>query len=188
MSTVQVEKNVFQVEVQENTIILQTTNPVDALTLKGIGISVNMETISDGDALVYSEADNKWVAQPIDSSTAIKMGRSVPAGTAPISGHRAVMQEDGALSYASSDNLAHLYRVMGITTQAALSGDPAFVCISGEIIEPSWNWEVGKAVLLGLNGTLVQTLPPEAKFVMQLGIPLSPIKLQVEKKMPIILA
>jgi len=65
---------------------------------------------------------------------------SYPASTA-LSGHRMVtLDATGEASYASSDNIVHANRVLGMTTGAADAGATAYIQTFSELVEPTWNW------------------------------------------------
>ena len=76
--------------------------------------------------------------------------------------------------------------MLGITTGAAAAGDAINVQASGEMTEVSWNWTPGLPVFLGTNGLLTQT-PPVSGFQLVLGVAISPTKLAINIKQPIVL-
>ena len=94
-----------------------------------------------------------------------------------LGGHRVVaINELNQAVYASSDAT----RIpVGITTGAAVSGAEATIQVSGELTEPSWNWDVTKPVFLGLSGLLTQT-PPTAGTLAVIGFPTASNKLLLD--------
>lgn len=96
----------------------------------------------------------------------------------PLSGHRMVtLDSNGLLIYASAETLAHANRVIGMTMGAVSAGVAPSVIKSGEITEPTWNWDTSLPLYLGANGLLTQTPPvgPTTKFSNVIGFPISPI-------------
>jgi hypothetical protein len=101
-------------------------------------------------------------------------------------GHKVVRAVAGGVAPASSNNLADLGKVVGVTLNAALMGDLIEYSYSAEIIEPSWNWTVGP-IYLGLNGVPTQT-PPTTGFIQQIGVATAPTKIVVSLGPPILLS
>lgn len=105
-----------------------------------------------------------------------------------LSGHRAVLLDmNNTAIYASNDMTAFGIRVLGITTTAAILGTDVNIQTAGEIIEPTWNWDVTKPIYLGLDGYLTQT-PPSSGFVLIVGFPSSSTSIIVDIRDPIILS
>jgi hypothetical protein len=94
---------------------------------------------------------------------------------------------DGKLYYADCTNLAHLNRVLGVTTGAAEPNAPAIVRAFGIMTEPAWNWDLSKFIYLGTNGLLTQA-PPPTGFLLELGWPVNPTSMMVQIELPILLA
>ena len=85
---------------------------------------------------------------------------------------------------------AHVGRLAGITLGAALEGTPINVRAAGEIVEPSWAWDVDTPVFLGLDGLLTQA-PGDtagAVFTQVVGMPTSSTSLFISPGQPITLA
>lgn len=101
----------------------------------------------------------------------------------PIGGHRVVVATENGCNYADSADTSHINRVIGMTKSAWSLGDLVEVFNGGEIIEPSWSWNVG-AVYLGSNGLLTQ-IPPTTGFIQQIGVALSATKLLISIQQPI---
>ena len=108
----------------------------------------------------------------------------------PISGHRVVLlNSNGTADYASSNNISHATRVVGISTHAADAASPLIIAIHDEIVEPTWNWDTSKPVYLSGGGYLSQVEPvfPTDKFSLIVGMPLSPTSLFINIGIPITL-
>ena len=106
----------------------------------------------------------------------------------PISGHRVLaIGDDSKLIYADSSNIDHIHRVAGISISAFNQDVQALVMHSGLIEEPSWNWEFGKPVILGLNGMLVQDIDQNSVFYMQVGRVVNSTTIVISVQNPFIL-
>lgn len=106
----------------------------------------------------------------------------------PISGHMCVaLDSNGAVTYASSDDLSFSGRVTGISEAAAILGASVSVKYSGLIEHNGWSWLPDQLVYLGLNGLLTQTLPPTALFVQVVGKALGPTRLLLNMQPPVTL-
>ena len=105
-----------------------------------------------------------------------------------LSGHCIIcVNAAGQAVYADKDTPATLQQVLGLTTRAALTGNPVTIIPEGEITEPSWTLNPRAPVYLGNNGQLTQTLPTTGA-ILQVGLPLSATQMLVNIKMPISLA
>ncbi len=108
----------------------------------------------------------------------------------PISGHRIVtLDSQGKAIYASAAIAAHANRVVGMTTNAASTGDDLNIKKVGEVTEPSWNWQPDMPVYLDVDGFLTQTPPafPEANFSVVVGFPISATTMFINIGIPITL-
>lgn len=76
--------------------------------------------------------------------------------------------------------------VLGITTQAALSGESVNVQIKGELSEGSWSFIQGSRLWLGVSGTITQVIPTGATQV-ELGTALEPTKIFINIQPPLYL-
>lgn len=102
----------------------------------------------------------------------------------PLSAHRAVYQadSDNRIRYASytDDTVAE---VLGITTSAAGSaGALVNVQLSGELFEPSFNFQPGP-VFLASDGLLTQ-FPASSIAVLQIGVAITPQTLLIRIQQP----
>lgn len=105
-----------------------------------------------------------------------------------VSGHRAVRATSAmGVAYADPSTPAHKDLVVGITTTAALSGDPLTVLASGALVEPSWAWTPNALIYAGANGTLTQ-VPPSSGWLRILGFATSATSMVVQLLPPIVLS
>lgn len=104
-----------------------------------------------------------------------------------IGGHRVVIHNGGSLYYASSQNIAHLNKVVGLTTLAATLGATSSYVSEGVVTEPSWTWDILKPVYLAENGLMTQFPANTTGFTMIIGMPVSSTSLYVSLKTPILL-
>jgi hypothetical protein len=107
--------------------------------------------------------------------------------TSVINGHRVVVDSNGSVEYLSLLDLSHGARVLGITQNAALTGDISQVQYSGELVEPSWNWIPDLPVYGTNNGMLTQT-PPTSGFVITLGVAMTATSIFINIQQAIYLA
>lgn len=113
----------------------------------------------------------------IDGNTA-----TVTAAEA-LGGHRVVTV---AGNYASKDNAADKFKILGVTQGAVSNGATATVTTYGTMTESSWNWTEGSPVFLSTNGLLTQT-PPTSGFRIIIGRPQTATTLFVDISEPIII-
>lgn len=82
-----------------------------------------------------------------------------------LSGHRAVYKSNDNVFYADRLDLTNVSNIIGITLGAAILGASVTVVTFGPTIEPTWGWEVGKSIFLGIGGELTQTVPDSGVLV-----------------------
>ncbi|MFO0992548.1 MAG: capsid cement protein [Hyphomicrobiales bacterium] len=111
---------------------------------------------------------------------------TLPAGAA-VSGHRVIAWENGEARHADPTVLTDGRRVIGVSLNAALTGDPVTVRQSGLVVDASLALVPGLPVFLGPDGALIQTPPtaPSAAFQLRIGSALSPDTLLVRISQPI---
>lgn len=106
----------------------------------------------------------------------------------PLSGHQGIaLDASGKAIYASCDNLAHVLKVVGISTGAAAAAATLSVQSKDTLDHNGWAWVAGDTIMLGLNGALTNSLPVGAAFLQVLGKALSPTRILVGVQPPIIL-
>ena len=108
---------------------------------------------------------------------------TLPAGEI-LSGHRAVISDNGLAFYADNQTLAHAGQLAGLTMGAALEGDSVTIQALGLITEQSWQWIPGP-LWLGSNGVITQTIPATG-MQWRLGTALTATTVLWEPDMPII--
>lgn len=109
---------------------------------------------------------------------------------AALGGHRIVIiDQDSRAQYASSMDVSHALKIIGLTRGAAVEGDMVAVQRAGRITESSWNWAPGQPVFLGDNGLLTQVPPslPTSLFSLIVGFPIAPTSLFLSLREPILL-
>jgi hypothetical protein len=102
-----------------------------------------------------------------------------------LSGHRVVKVVADGADYASASEPGDAALVVGITVGATLATDLAKIQTSGELIEPSWNWQLGP-VFNDVDGQLTQ-VNPSTGYSLVVGIAAEPTKLLISLKSPIVL-
>lgn len=88
----------------------------------------------------------------------------------PIGGSRLVAYGANGVRYAGNDSLDDASFLLGLSMNAAASGDNVTVRLSGVVKDTGWAWTPGKPLYLGLNGHITET-PPElpAVFTVTIG-------------------
>lgn len=105
---------------------------------------------------------------------------AVYPAAAAVSGHVAITLDSlGKVIPASADVPAHRL-VAGITTGAAVTDASTEVVSSGIIEHIGWAFTPGATVFLGLNGAIVQTVPPTAVFSKVLGVAVTPTRISLD--------
>ena len=102
-----------------------------------------------------------------------------------VSGHRVMKAVAGGTDYASSASTGDAQLVLGISKGAALTGDPVSIQTEGELVEPSWNWDLERPVFNGVDGLLTQDNSASG-YSLIVGIPLTPNTILVAVKQPIV--
>ena len=120
----------------------------------------------------------------VNQAVVIQQGGSSSSSTVvritaqAISGHSVVGIDQAGLAIVASSDTPTVQPI-GISTGAAASGQPVTIQLTGEVLEPSWNWDVTKPVFMGLNGVLTQ-VPPSTGVVVTVGYPTKPTGLLLD--------
>jgi hypothetical protein len=104
---------------------------------------------------------------------------------ATVSGHRVIML-DSLGNGIHADPTASNYRFAGISISAANIGGAFQARITGEIVEPTWNWTPGDFLFVGANGVLKPT-PPTSGVSQIVSVAKTPTSIIVQPQMPIIM-
>ena len=105
-----------------------------------------------------------------------------------IGGQRILVGIAGSIAYASNANLSHAGKVIGISVNAATTGQLVDIHESGEITDSSWTWTIDQPVYLGTNGLMTQTPPAtgSALFLQVLGFAVLTTKVFFRPFQPIV--
>lgn len=106
-----------------------------------------------------------------------------------LGGHRVVtLNSSGEAIYADNTNIAHIDKVLGVTTHAVDSGDEVAIQTYGELEEASFAWTVATpAVFLVANGLMSHTAPTTG-FVRKVGFVTEADTLFIDLGEPVALA
>lgn len=74
--------------------------------------------------------------------------------------------------------------VIGIS--AAAGTDVSYIR-TGIYSDPSWNWTIRVPIVMGWDGVMTQTQPPDAQVLQRVALPLSPTRIIIRIEAPIIL-
>ncbi len=91
----------------------------------------------------------------------------------PLGGHRAVTADGW---HATPSTLDHL---VGITAGAGATGDATEYVSHGLMVEPSWTWQAGAPIFVGLDGVLTQT-PPVSGLTRRVAWAISETEINVD--------
>jgi hypothetical protein len=130
----------------------------------------------------YMRKNKSWLPVEIPSIIVSKIAAEV------IGGHRVVIvNSDNKLLYANNSIPEHKWKILGISTQAAVLGAACIYAINNqEIQEVSWAWDTAKPIYLTGLGLLTQ-VPPTTGFINVVAFPTSPTSLTVRLSNPITL-
>ncbi len=117
--------------------------------------------------------DGSGVDVPEQASGADSALKTTGIAGATLSGHRVVVSENGVLQYASNLVVSHTLSLVGLTTGAVTAGQQVSVHTFGELTDPSFSFDVTKAIYLGNDGGLIQYLPDSPAMIFRLARPLS---------------
>jgi hypothetical protein len=137
-------------------------------------------TVEEEGALIIVQDGCETVPAPTPDAYA---HRFLMTAGVTLSGHRAVISDNGIATYASQNNPAHDGKLAGITMGAALEGDTVTVHALGLLTEPTWSFTPG-AIWLGENGVITQTKPVTG-LLWRLGTALTPTTILWKPDLPI---
>lgn len=163
------------------TIVPQDPTLITTTDFRSVPQGINLTASGNGDSYLADDG----LYKTITASGASSLINTYTASTA-IGGHIVVYQTDSGIDIASSNSVSHASRVIGVTNSAVEVNSNVPVTLSGELVEPTWAFNSGFPVFLSINGTLTQT-PPTVGFILQVGVAISPTKLLISIKLPIIL-
>lgn len=78
----------------------------------------------------------------------------------------------------------HFYHIDGVARTSVSAGNTLQIARYGNLTNPDWNFIQNKPVFLGIDGAIVQTVinDENSKFVVQIGIALSPTTIKIDVK------
>jgi len=128
--------------------------------------------------------DTEWATIIVEDARRLT---AVREASGSIGGQRAVIANtDGTISYADTQNLSHLGRVLGISAGAGNDGDDVLVIREGLISFSGWAWDTSLPVYLATNGLLSQNASTSG-FSQIVGFAESPTDLYVNLREPIVI-
>lgn len=143
-----------------------------------------VDGLQDNDALYLGRDRKPWRLLGRDLRIYPSMA-NWPAGEV-LSGHRALRVALGQAWLCNALQAGQADSLVGIGMQAAATGEPVNVRLSGILEEPSWSWQAGP-VYVGAEGRLTQD-PSGLAFIQRLGWAVSPISLLLQPSVSIITA
>lgn len=101
------------------------------------------------------------------------------AGANGVQTSKFVAFDGTTVHHADCRDLLDAGMIVGISIESASAGDPVRVQSIGLHTSPLMPFSVINSVMLGYNGDVVHTMPPDAVFVVFLGVTQSPQKIQL---------
>lgn len=102
-----------------------------------------------------------------------------------INGHRIVRIDDGVAHYANNSDVELPHSAVGMTIMSTLKDHETQIQVSGDITEPSWNFDSGKPVFLHMNGE-ISTNCPDTGYVQIIGTTITNNTISINIQQPII--
>lgn len=115
------------------------------------------------------------------------IGVSTGKAATTVSGHKAVVLTSAGILHADPTLSAHNNAVVGISLNAAVSGDPVKYRSFGEIEHSGWTFSPGSDIFIGAAGALTQTVPTGTAFSQRIAYAITATKLRVDIQEPITL-
>lgn len=106
---------------------------------------------------------------------------------ATVSGHKAVVLTSAGILHADPTLAAHINAVVGISLNAAVSGDPVRYKSFGEIEHSGWTFSPGSDIFIGADGALTQIVPTGTAFSQRVAYATTATKIRVDIQEPITL-
>jgi hypothetical protein len=142
-----------------------TEELVDELPIQEvINLSDSTEVIELQDSSGIGEIEILDTSQPVEVLEAAQQGLPGAPGSSLVSQGAAgssinsfklvVKNSQGLLEYASSDNLFHANKIVGISTTSGTQGSIIQYQETGEVQNQGWNFNQGDFLFLGLQGEL----------------------------------
>jgi hypothetical protein len=140
--------------------------------------------------LVVSYPDPITVVQSYAGGVIITGASSSPGlelvAASNIGGHRIIAADSqGQAIIASSADQGHTHRILGLSPHAANTGTLIKIINQQIVEEPSWQWEAGKPLFLGINGVMIHA-PPSLGFLLRCGVAITPTRAYIDIQQPIL--
>ncbi|AND75564.1 hypothetical protein [Nostoc phage N1] len=156
------------------------TTPVDFSTLREAGILATDPEYTN--VLQYIQ---DYIDDAIASIQASSVIADIFTCGQVISALKAIRYDaiTGKVFYASSSDVTHLGKCVGISSQSGNINDNVQIITSGYLSDNFWNWTLGTPIFFDANGTLTQT--PGINYYQVVGFPVSTTKILVSIEQPI---
>lgn len=177
------------VEIDNSTIVVSTAEEVTVVESESESIVVSVE--QETTVVSVGEQGPAGPQGPVgpkgDPGTGISVDVSLL--TNQIVSSYKVMTVDplGFAIYADPLNPDHVSNVLGVSINAVTDNTYVTIRSSGFLEDAAWNWTSYEPVFLGANGALTQT-PPTVGFLLIVATVISPTKLLINIKEPIVLS
>jgi hypothetical protein len=94
-----------------------------------------------------------------------------------------VLNDIGEAIYADNTILSHANKILGMTTEATLTGATVTIQTGGEITDSSWSWVLNTPIWLSSSGLLTQVAPVTG-FSLIVAFPISTTKIYINLREP----
>jgi hypothetical protein len=169
------------IDTQDTSVLTVETGPETCTFETAQEDIVTLATITEVTSVIETAAPRGLQGEKGDGSITLEY----PVAYA-MSGHRiVVLNESQQAIYASNAVPAHATKILGMTTEAVISGDIR-IQNGGVLTEPSWTWTLDIPIWLGVDGLMTQTAPVSG-FSLIVGFPISSTSMFIDIREPIFL-
>jgi hypothetical protein len=175
--------------IDNNHSIVRSSPVIQRIVITDIDMSLYVEKTSlhGDDLVIISDSEDGY------TNKKVKAARFGDGGTAgyiweageDIGGHKIVYVESGKIYKASNLVLAQIGRVIGMTTEAIMTGSTGAVRLIGKLNNPGWGLTANKPYFLTTDGAMNENVPASG-FIQQVGASIDTENFAIDIKSPII--
>ena len=177
---IKTQQNMYASNVRSGTngTVIKHKNNFDKIVIEADSLDSRKtyETLNDKIQQIYDLANTAFV----DNSFYI-----TAISGHDINGHRIVRIDNGVAYYANNSDVEFPHSAVGMTVMSTLKDYETQIQVSGDITEPSWNFDSGKPVFLHLNGE-ISTNCPDTGYVQIVGTTITNNTISINIQQPIV--
>lgn len=154
------------------------TDEVAAALLAETDIRTSADDLLDGRVTILEQG----------GGTAVDALLITKVASAALSGHSLVVPlDDDTVGLADPADPTTIDLPVWLTVSAAVQGDPVQSLMMGPMVEPSWTWNAGSALYVGLGGTLTSIVPtaPGYRWLRKVATAINSTTIQYDPSPPI---